>query len=201
MKLPFNWFDFVLVALIILGLRSGRKRGLSEELMIFLMWLAILVGCALLYQPVGNILAGTSAAFSPLSSYIMAYIFIGIVISAIFLYLKKTLGGKLVGSDVFGGAEFYLGMFAGMVRFVCVLLCALALLHARAYTQQEVQAEIKYQNDVYGSNFFPTIQSLQAQVFQDSLTGPLINDYLGILMIKPTPPGSGEIKRKEWSPP
>jgi len=201
MKLPFNWFDFVLVAVIIIGLRSGRKRGMSEEMMTFVMWLAILIGCAFLYQPAGTALSGTSAAFSPLSGYIMAYIFVGIVISAICLYLKKALGGKLVGSDVFGGAEFYLGMFAGMVRFVCVLLCALALLHARAYTQQEVQAEIKYQNDVYGSNFFPTLQTVQAQVFQDSLTGPLINDYLGILLIKSTPPGHGEIKRKEWTAP
>ena len=201
MKLPFNWFDFVLVAVLILGLRSGRKRGLSEELITFLMWVAILIGCAFGYPLLGSMLSQTSAAFSLLSSYLMAYIFIGIVISAIFLYLKKALGGKLVGSDVFGRSEFYLGMFAGMVRFGCVLLCALSLLHARAYTSQEVQAELKYQNDVYGSNFFPTLQGVQAQVFQDSLSGPLINDYLGMLLIKPTPPEHREIKRKEFTAP
>jgi uncharacterized membrane protein required for colicin V production len=200
MKLPFNWFDFVLVAVVILGLRSGRKRGLSEELMTFLMWVAILIGCALLYQPLGTMLA-QSSVFTLLSSYLMSYVGIGIVISAIFLYLKKALGGKLVGSDTFGGSEFYLGMMAAMVRFVCVLLCFLALLHARSYTQAEVQAEIKYQNDVYGSTFFPTLQTVQAQVFQDSLTGPLINDYLGILLIKPTAPEHKEIKRKEFSAP
>ena len=92
-------------------------------------------------------------------------------------------------------------VFAGMVRFGCVLLCALSLLHARAYTSQEVQAELKYQNDVYGSNFFPTLQGVQAQVFQDSLSGPLINDYLGMLLIKPTPPEHREIKRKEFTAP
>src|SRR5215471_13118198 len=156
MKLPFNWFDFVLLAVLILGLRSGRKRGMSEEFMTFAMWLAILIGCGFLYKPAGAWLS-QSSVFSLLFSYVVAYIAIAIVISAIFLYLKKALGGKLVGSDTFGSSEFYLGMAAGTVRFACVLLCILSLLHARAYTQQEVQAEIKYQNDVYGSTFFPTL--------------------------------------------
>ena len=201
MKMPVNWFDILLVGVIVFGLVRGRKRGMSEELITFLMWIVILFGCAFTYTFVGSMLSQTSAAFSLLSSYLMAYIAMALLISAIFMYLKKGLGGKLVGSDVFGRGEFYLGMGAGMVRFVCVLLCGLALLNARAYSRKEIADEIKYQNEVYGSNFFPTLQSVQAQVFQESLTGPLIKDYLSILLIEPTSPEHREIKRKELAAP
>src|ERR1041385_5827731 len=99
MKLPFNWFDFVFVGALIFGLRQGRKRGMSDELITFLMWVSIVLACAFLYEPVGTFISQNSV-FSLLSSYLMAYVAIGLVISALFMYLKKGLGGKLVGSDV-----------------------------------------------------------------------------------------------------
>src|SRR5262245_53545427 len=117
LNLPVNWFDFLLVAVIVLGLRSGRKHGMSDELMSFLMWITILIACAFLYQPVG-LMISQSTVFSLLSSYLMAYIGLGLIISGIFAYLKRGLGGKLVGSDVFGASEFYLGMLAGSIRCI-----------------------------------------------------------------------------------
>ena len=41
-KLPFNWFDFVLVVVLVVGVFRGRKHGMSEELLPLLKWLAIL---------------------------------------------------------------------------------------------------------------------------------------------------------------
>jgi hypothetical protein len=73
----------------------------------------------------------------------------------------------------------------------------LALLNARNFKQSEIRADIKYQNDVYGSTFFPKLYNIQSQVFKHSLTGPLIKDNLGFLLIKPTYPEKKELKRKE----
>ena len=48
------------------------------------------------------------------------YITVAIVVKLAFAGMKKATGGKLLGSNVFGRAEYYLGMMAGAVRFLPV---------------------------------------------------------------------------------
>jgi len=162
--------------------------------------LRLIALCALAYEPVGKWLADSSP-FSHLFSYVMAYFAIALVILSIFAGIKRLLGGKLLGSDLFGKAEYYLGMGSGLVRFTCMLLAALALLNARYFTPREVDAMTKFQNDVYGSNFFPTFHSVQSTVFETSLTGPWIKDHLSFLLIKPTEPENKAYKQKEFQMP
>ena len=119
------------------------------------------------------------------------------MIFLLFVGIKRVLRGKLVGSDIFGRTEYYLGMGSGLVRFSCMLLAALALLNARYFSPTEVRAMEKFQDDVYGSNFFPTLHSLQATVFNRSLTGPWIKDNLGFLLIKPAEPENKDLHQKE----
>lgn len=187
--LPFNGFDLILVLILFAGVHRGRKQGMSLELMQLVKWLLVLFVCAVAYEPIGSFFSETTSMFSMFACYLMAYSGAALVIVLIFAGLKRSMGGKLIGSDIFGRAEYYLGMGAGMIRFAAALLVALALLNARYYTQAEVKAEEKFQNDVYGSTFFPTFHSVQAAVFERSLTGPWIKDNLSFLLIKPTQPG------------
>jgi hypothetical protein len=110
------------------------------------------------------------------------------------------MGGKVISSDTFGSAEYYVGMPAGAVRFMCILIAALALLNARQYSRAEIIANEKYQKEVYGSEFFPGLNTLQRNVFTESLTGPFIKEYLQVLLIKPTAPEKKELVRakEEW---
>jgi uncharacterized membrane protein required for colicin V production len=186
-KLPVNMFDLLLVAFLVFGVFRGRKNGMSGELLNLLKWLIILFGCAALYDPAGNMIAQTSP-FSLLTCFLLAYVGGALLVILLFALLKNRLGGKLAGSDVFGHAEYYLGMAAGFIRFSCMLLAAMALLNARHFTSYEVRANEKFQNDVYGSNFFPGLQTLQATVFEKSLTGAFIKENLGFLLIKETDP-------------
>jgi uncharacterized membrane protein required for colicin V production len=105
LNLPFNWFDIVLVAMALFGIRQGRKHGLSVELISMLKWIAIALGCAFLYHPLGSLIT-ESSVFSRLSAYLMAYIIVALVITIGFVYIKSALGGKLLGSDTFGSSEF-----------------------------------------------------------------------------------------------
>ena len=57
----------------------------------------------------------------------------------------------------------------------------------------------KYQDDLYGSNYFPTLHSLQATVFERSLTGSWIKENLSFLLIKPTEPEHKEIHQKDFA--
>jgi uncharacterized membrane protein required for colicin V production len=196
-SLPFNGFDIFLVAVLVAGVFQGRKRGMSGELLNMVKWLAIMLVCAVAYEPIGAFFGQTVTVFSTLTCYLIAYISAALVVLLLFVAVKHALGGKLAGSDVFGRTEYYLGMGSGLVRFACVLITGLALLNARHYTEKEVKAEEAFQNDVYGSHYFPTLHSVQAVVFEKSATGPWIRDNLGFLLIKPTQPENKDLHQKE----
>jgi uncharacterized membrane protein required for colicin V production len=193
-------FDFVVVATVLIGLFRGRKHGMSEELMGLLKWLAVVIGCAFVYEPAGQWFA-KSSPFSLLASFLIVYITAALLIMGFFALFKHQIGGKLLGSDIFGRAEYYLGMGSGVVRVSCVLLTFLALLNARYFSPMEVRAMEKYQDDLYGSNYFPTWHTAQAVVFEKSLSGPWIRDHLGFFLIKPTQPEDKEFHQKEVSLP
>lgn len=192
--LPFNWFDIAVALMLLVGIVRGRKRGMSEECLTMLKWAALVILCAIAYEPIGLGLASI-APFSRLFCFILAYIAVGLAVTSVFLLLKRAVSGKLVGSDIFGRGEYYLGMPSGMVRFACILLAGLALLNARLYRSEEIKAMAKFQHDNYGSQFFPTLQTVQEQVFVKSLIGPQIKKNLDFLLIKPTLPESKQIKR------
>jgi uncharacterized membrane protein required for colicin V production len=196
-QLPFNFFDALLVAVLLAGIARGRKHGMSEEVLSLIQWLAILFGCAAIYEPAGKIIGQFTNMFGPLTCYLLAYVGGGLLVLIVFAGIKRGLGGKLLGSDIFGRSEYYLGMASGLVRGVCVLLAGLALLNARYFDSTEVRAMEKFQDDVYGSNFFPTLQSVQSTVFDKSLTGPWIKQNLGFLLIKPTEPDKRELHQKD----
>jgi uncharacterized membrane protein required for colicin V production len=196
-KLPINLFDLIVIVVLAAGIYRGRKHGMSEELIKLLQWLAILFGCAAVYEWGGQMFGEFTSMFGRLSRYLMAYVGGALLIVLLFALVKRSLGGKLLGSDFFGRAEYYLGMGSGLVRFSCMLLAALALLNARYFSPTEVRAMEKFQDDVYGSNFFPTLHSVQQGVFEKSVTGPWIKQNLGFLLIKSTEPQNTEFHQKD----
>ena len=199
--LPFNAFDLLLLVVLAAGIARGRKHGMSEELLSLLQWLAIVLVGATLYEPGGLVLGQFTSLLGRLSCFLLAYLGVALVVMLLFALLKRALGGKLLGSDVFGRTEYYLGMSSGFIRAFCVLLAGLALLNARYFSPTEVRAMEKFQDDMYGSNFFPTLHTIQATVFEKSLTGPWIKQNLGFLLIKPTEPDKRDLHQKEFVAP
>src|SRR5215471_17204800 len=195
-KLPINVFDCVVLAALVLGLMRGRKHGMSEELIGLVKWLAVVILCAIVYEPGGQWFA-KSSPFSLLASFLFVYLAGALLILAFFEFCRYRFGGKLVGSDIFGRAEYYLGMGSGVVRFSCMLIAALALLNARYFKPSEVRDMEAFQNDVYGSNFFPTLHTAQEVVFEKSVAGSWIKDNLSFLLITPTQPEDKSFHQKE----
>ena len=184
-NLPFNWFDLVLVAVLVGGILRGRKRGMSEELLDIVKWALIVVAAGFLYEPGGRFLASMSV-FSLLSCYVGVYALILLAVAIIFSMVRRGAGAKLVGSDVFGSAEYYLGMAAGVFRYACIILVGMAFLNARYYTPQEVRERNQYQQDNFGSSFFPTLPGLQEEVFTRSYVGRFAKEYLNVVLIRST---------------
>jgi hypothetical protein len=182
---PFNLFDVLLAIVLVGGIVHGRKHGVSLELLGMAKWLTLLVGCAVVYGPLGSLAAGTGF-FDLLSCYLFAYLGAALLIFFLFSLLERRLEPKLTGSDIFGRSEYFLGMGSGMLRFACILLVGLALLNAREFSASELKDMERYQLENYGSHIFPGLHSLQEAVFERSLTGGWIKEDLSFLLIAPT---------------
>ena len=187
-ELNLSIFDGFFVAFLVVGILRGRKRGISEELLDLIQWIAIVVGAALAYPAIGSLLINY-AKFPPLLGNVMAYLVAAGTIVFLFKNLKRGVGEKLVQGDVFGRFEFYLGMVAGLLRFFCIALFVLALIHAKYSTPQERERIAKLQRENFGSVSFPTFDEMQYSIFYKSASGNFVRTNLSLFLVKPTPPG------------
>ncbi len=205
-RLAFNWFDVALVGLLVFGFWRGRKRGMTKEFLPTLQWVAILLGAGFghIYladwlQHEGVVRQVFGNKFNEHTAALMsAYLAIALVIFVVFVTLRRKFNPKLEGSNFFGGNEYYWGIPAGMVRFLAIVLVALALLNAPYYSSAEVAAAKAYNNRWYGGglkdyqgDFIPRMDEVQDAVFKQSLSGPLIRDYLSVLLIN----SAGSVKK------
>ena len=199
-NLPVNWFDGVVGAMLIIGFFRGRKRGMTKEILPLLKWVSLVVVCGLWYQMAAQLLVNT-AQLSQVPSCIFGYLLLAFVIVLVFMFLKWLLASRLGDKSLFGGGEYYLGMLSGMIRFACMLLAVLALLNAPVYTAQDIkqhEAYVKrwFGGGLYSGNYFPSLYTIQDQVFAKSYTGPYIKDYLGPLLIEAAPPPAAKPEPK-----
>jgi uncharacterized membrane protein required for colicin V production len=187
-SLNLSVFDGFFILFLAVGIVRGRKRGISEELLDLIQWVGVVVGAALAYPGIGGALIHY-AKFPPLLGNVLGYIVAAGTIVFLFKNLKRGVGEKLVQGDVFGRFEFYLGMLAGFIRFFCIALFVLALLHAKYSTPAERERIAKLQRDNFGSISFPTFDEMQYSVFYKSASGNLVRTNLSLLLIQPVPPG------------
>src|ERR1043165_456728 len=131
-SLSVSWVDLLVAILLVVGILRGRKRGMAEELLDIIKWTLIVGLAGLLYEPGGRWLSHLSV-FSPLFSYVFAYVIVALLIFSLFVLLKNKLGENLVGSDFSGRAESSLGRAAAAYRSFCVLLVSMPFLNARHY--------------------------------------------------------------------
>lgn len=181
-----SWIDLAFVGIIIIGMVRGRKRGMSEELMDVIKWLLIIAAGAFLYAPLGRFVCDMSP-FSLLSCYVGVYAALIGVAFGFTCLIKRAVGDKLIGSDVFGSGEYYLGMVAGAFRHACILIVFMAIMNARHYTPQEIAQRNKTQMDNFGMTFYSMYQ-FQGELFGKSIFGKLTREKLSLLLIRPTAP-------------
>jgi uncharacterized membrane protein required for colicin V production len=190
--LTYNWFDLAVFAFLVVGVFRGRKRGMSEELLAIMQWLSIIAASAYFYRPFGLFLVSVTG-MTRLFGYTTAYLLIALGIKLFFSFIKRAAGEKLVGSDIFGRMEYYLGMAAGMLRYACMLLMFMAFLNARYISEAELRRVATLQKDNFGDISFPTFGSFQQDVFKKSLVGSLTKQHLSDHLIV-TGPDDGKTK-------
>jgi uncharacterized membrane protein required for colicin V production len=185
--ISYGYFDGIFVVWLLIGIFRGRKRGMTQELLPTLQWLAIVILAGLFYFPFSVLIfQTTTGAFTHLWSNIIAYVLIAFGINLFFIWLKESIGEKLTGSDLFGRAEYYLGMFSGLLRFACMIVVLVALMHSYVYTQAQLAEIEKFQKKNFEEIRFPTYASVQQSVLTESCTGRLIQSNLSSVLIVST---------------
>ena len=198
-RLNVNYVDFLVAVWLIIGLSYGRKRGMTQELLPMFQWLAIVVLAGLYYRPL-SLLIRQNAHFDLLWSNICGYLLIAFGIHLVYLWIKHFAHQKLIGTDVFGRAEYYFGMIAGMTHFACMLIFVCALMNSRIITKAERAKTEKAQGDAFSDIRFPTYGSVQQAVLFESFTGSMIEtnlDPILIATVTPKPPVATESLKQQ----
>lgn len=200
-NVSFNFWDGIFAVWVIVGIFVGRKRGMSQELLPALKWIAIAVLSGLLWGPVSTfVFKNTNGAFNHLWSNITGYLIIAFLINLAFISLKNWFGEKLTSSDFFGRAEYYLGMFSGLLQFVSILIVLLALMNSRVYSDAELAADEQVQKKNFEDIKFPTYMSIQHAILKESFTGQFVRSKGYRLLIAPAgeaPPTESAAKKEE----
>jgi hypothetical protein len=108
-----------------------------------------------------------------------------------------------VGSDMFGRAEYYLGMLAGAIRFSCMIVCLIALMNAHIVSDAEMAQQEKAQRQNFEGIRFPTYGTIQHTVLFESLAGRSVKANMSHFLISsvttqaPKPRGDSIAKKKE----
>jgi uncharacterized membrane protein required for colicin V production len=196
-----NWFDVALVLILAFGFWRGRKRGMSREFLPVSLWLTLVIACGFGYRWVGDQLAHYGVIRSAFgktfnehtASYLAGYLLIAFVVLLIFSFVNRAFKAKLEGSNAFGSTEYYYGIGAGMIRYASIVLVALALLNAPFYSAADIAAAKAFNNRWFGGgmkefsgDFIPSVQEVQAGVFKESISGQIIKEYMGMVLIDTT---------------
>jgi succinate dehydrogenase hydrophobic anchor subunit len=188
---PFSYIDAIVLVWLVIGLLRGRKMGMTQEIIPGLRWLSIVIVAGIFYKPLSLLLMeNAGGAFSLLWARITAYLLIAFALAIVFTLIKKALGDKLTGSDLFGKWEYYLGMLSGLVRFACMLLAILAVMHARIVSQKElddINAQMKKNlDDIHPPRY--VYGSIEQAIFVKSFTGKTVTDNLSDILIETVTP-------------
>jgi uncharacterized membrane protein required for colicin V production len=193
-KLPVNWFDATVLAMLGFGLFRGRKNGMTKEVLPTSEWIVLILAAGFGYPALAQVYA--NFGLDKVWSAILAYLTVALLVFLIFSGIKKVLAPKLTGSNLFGSNEYYFGIPSGIIRYFCITIFVLALLNARFYSEAEIQARAAYNNRWYGGgesgfsgNLFVDLPTVQKSVFKNSFCGAQIKKHLDCLLIETGPGG------------
>jgi uncharacterized membrane protein required for colicin V production len=193
---PFGWFDALAVIMIVIGVLRGRRRGMSQELLDFFMWVGMVCGGAYVCRQAAPYLVKWTG-LSQLTAHLLGYLGTAVVVWFVFMLLKNALRDKLAGSDFFGRLEYPLGILAGIIRFLCILVMLAALVNAKFQTEEQKAQARKDQERELGSSFFPTLGDIQDGIFKKSFSGGLLAKHAPQLLIPPCKSEGGDLRTKE----
>jgi uncharacterized membrane protein required for colicin V production len=180
-----SWFDWVALTLPIFGAWRGGRRGLSEELLPALQWVAILGLGALVAPFLGSGLARLTG-LSPAIATSVAYLGLAGVLKLTFLGLARLLDAQRQKLH-FGAFEHFVGALLGTARYASMVLLCLAV--AAGFDTANLRQSLSKtsREETFESLCGEVMVTLQQDIVERSITGVWARRDLNVLMLKPLP--------------
>src|SRR5438094_9576816 len=93
--LSFNWFDLCVLAMLIIGIIVGRKRGMSLELLSVLQWLLMVFVAAMACVPFWKVILVFSGILPWITS-LTAYLLVAFSSKIVFVFMTLMSVEKLL---------------------------------------------------------------------------------------------------------
>jgi len=182
-----NLFDALLLGLLGYGGYKGKQDGASGTWLSFIQWLCIALPGGLMGGLFG---AGLRALFGagPFWSQIIGYSLWILLVCCVFGYLYSKGKDEAIDGDKFGRLEYPLGVLAGVLKGLFILLTVMSFLNGRVYTSQVIEASRANQIKEFGTTLFPTVPMLHHMAFNTSFSGPRLKTAFGWALLQPYQP-------------
>lgn len=179
-----NLFDAVLIGAVGYGIYTGKQEGASGIWMSSLQWLIIALPGGLMGGLFGAALRSLFGA-GPFWSQILGYVMWILLVCGIFAFLYSKGKNEAIDGDKFGALEYPLGIFAGMLKGVFILLTVMSFLNGRVYSAQVIEASRAGQIEEFGTTLFPTVPMMHHLAFNSSFSGPHLKTAFGWAILQP----------------
>ncbi len=178
-----NLYDAIFVAAVLAGMWTSRK-GLPVELLPVARWLTVVLVGAVVYKPIALFFVGlTNISFTTAAVWTYIVVTFGVVMA--FVGLKTAIQRTLESSTFLGKADQPLGMVAGGVKALFVIVAVMAVLNTQKSSAAQLAANARMQQDSFGDISFPTPSRLQHDMVAESWFGGLVSSRASFLLIDP----------------
>lgn len=183
---PINWFDALLVGVIIFGVYRGKKTGALPQIFGFCQWTLMLVICSFLYAAPIRWLSKPCHMQPDVMGLIIYPIELAGV-GSVLLFIRFLIERKVEKREAFGRCENYVAMLAGAARFFVILLTAMAWLSGCYVTENDLRDYKKSIDDNFGGIGLPAISMIHDDVFHGSFSGRFAKEYLKPVLMEAAP--------------
>ncbi len=183
----FHWFDLVLVLAFGVSMYFYRHSNSVKQILGVLHWLLVFVISAFVYKYPASWLM-QSFDMRPDVAALIIYP----LIVALFYFLlgvkRKSMARDADKVEMFGRQEYRVAMFMGALKTVAITLVVIAWVHGRYVTPFELEEYEKFCQENFGSIRWPTLSTVQRDIFSESFSGKAVEKYMKRLMVAAVPP-------------
>jgi hypothetical protein len=183
----FHWFDLLVIVAIGLGVYLNRHGNALHQIFGVIHWLAVLVVCAFLYKKPAMWLADATGMRPDIAALIL-YPLIVAAVYFLFGIKRRSLAKQADKVEMFGHREYHVAMAVGGLKAAIILFVGMAWINARYVTDADLHDYDVFCQDNFGGIHWPTLSTVQEDVFVDALSGRMARKYLSRVLVTPLPP-------------
>lgn len=181
------WFDFLVVAVLVMGFTLGPKKPAMPQFLSALHWLLTFLICLFLYKTPA-IWLSKKMGIQPDVVALMLFGFELLVVFVLLSFVLRRFKEKMLEKKApFGELEPRVARVAGALRAFVFLFIAVGWISGRYVTEQDLKDHEAFWKENFGSISFPSLRTIRHDMFENSFSGRFAETYLSGVMMTAIP--------------